>query len=175
MDACPGLPSAQARRLRIHFTRIVGAFGLVLISGFLNDYAQMLRVIGGLLLLFIGTKTFISKTDPQSQDEVKPLGPQLLKDFVTTFFLTLTNPATLFSFMVIFAMLGITGKSHFMQSEIVVAGVFAGSLLWWLFLSTSVSLMKSKITDSIMQRTNAVMGIFIFGFGVLALLSVVFH
>lgn len=152
------------------FYAIIGAFGVVLVSAFLHDYSRVLRIVGGVLLVDVGARTIFSP--PDMRDDVKPLGSKLVKDFITTFFLTLTNPATLFSFVLIFAMLGITAKGDPLRALDVVAGVFAGSLSWWLLLSTSVSLMKTKITPNVMKRMNMVVGGFIVGFGFLALLSV---
>src|SRR5689334_25341641 len=43
------------------FYGAVAAFGLTAISGFLLDFQQALRLVGGMFLLWLGIKTFFAK------------------------------------------------------------------------------------------------------------------
>ncbi len=156
------------------FYALVGVFGVVLVSGILNDYSKIIRIVGGVILIDLGARNIFAKSKPKEEAAVKPLGSQLLKDFITTFFLTLTNPATIVVFLAIFAALGInagTGGDP-REATIVVAGVFCGSLAWWLILTNAVILMRSKVTDVIMHRINVVSGVGLVLFGAAALFSV---
>ncbi len=56
---------------------------------------------------------------------------------------------------------------------ILVAGVFAGSGLWWLMLSGGVSLFRTKFTPHRLRWVNRLSGIIIIGFGLLILLSLI--
>ena len=81
---------------------------------------------------------------------------------------------TILSFAAIFAGLGLAeGSGDYGLATIMVAGVFSGSALWWLMLSFGVGLFRERVTDSWMLWINRGSGILIFGFGLLALLSVV--
>lgn len=56
-----------------------------------------------------------------------------------------------------------------------VTGVFVGSGLWWLFLSSSIALMRHRISSGWMQAINRVSGSLIVAFGLYALLTLVVH
>ena len=76
----------------------VAAFGLTAVSGFLRNQELPLRVAGGVFLLYLGIKTIVAapaERPASAKTEVSA--------FTSTFFLTLMNPMTIFSFMAIFA------------------------------------------------------------------------
>jgi threonine/homoserine/homoserine lactone efflux protein len=149
------------------FYGAVAAFGLTAISGFLREQQTPLRIIGGLFLLFLGAKTFFGKPAEQPASSRSHAGA-----FTSTFFLTLTNPMTIFSFMVIFAAFGLgSGAVDYWRATSMTLGVFIGSAAWWLFLSNGVALLCSRITPRWMQQVNRISGAIIFAFGVTILLN----
>jgi threonine/homoserine/homoserine lactone efflux protein len=78
-------------------------------------------------------------------------GPGLLASFAGTFVLTLSNPATILSFIAIFgAVLGGMGAAA-ASPWWMVGGVLAGSALWWLLLCGAVSALRSRF-DARAQR-----------------------
>ena len=50
-----------------------------------------------------------------------------------------------------------------------VVGVFVGSALWWLTLTTVVGLLHARINDHIVRRINEVSGLLVATFGVVVL------
>ncbi len=89
----------------------------------------------------------------------------------TTLFLTLTNPATIFSLIAIFAGLGIT-QADYLSSVTLVFGVFTGSACWWLVLVSGVVYLRNRLTPRRLDRFNQVstkiFGILVLGFGLAA-------
>jgi len=53
-----------------------------------------------------------------------------------------------------------------------VAGVFIGSALWWLLLSSGAALFRSRVDSTWLQTVNRVSGVIIIGFGVHSLWSI---
>jgi threonine/homoserine/homoserine lactone efflux protein len=157
------------------FYAIIGVFGVVLVSGLLQDYSKVIRIIGGVILVDLGARNIFAKRKPQEEAAVKPLGSKLVKDFIASFFLTLTNPATIVAFLAIFAALGVNASAHPIEATIVVAGVFTGSMLWWLALSMSVGMVRSRVTDTILHRVNVISGVMIALFGSAVLISVLYN
>lgn len=148
---------------------VIAGFGLTAISSFLLTHEFWMKLVGGLFLLFLGIKSFITK--PASKAAIID-SKGIFKNFISTFFLTVTNPSTIFSFLAIFAGLGIgTTKSDYISSSTLVVGVFWGSALWWLILSSLVSNFQSKITPDRLYWINRISGLIIITFGVLALYS----
>ena len=93
-------------------------------------------------------------------------------DYLSTLALTLSNPVTIVSFAAIFAGLGITGRSgDYAVATALVSGVFTGSVLWWVFLSTAVGAIKGSLDSGRMRWINRFSGVIISSFGAIALAS----
>jgi len=150
----------------------VAAFGLTAISSFLIHQQIGLRLVGGIFLCYLGIRTFISvPAGSVSQADSRTL----LGSYASTFFLTLTNPLTILSFAAIFAGLGVVqGQSDFSKAAVTVLGVFLGSSSWWILLSTVVHLLRFKFRPSGLIWVNRISGLVIMGFGIIALVGLVF-
>jgi threonine/homoserine/homoserine lactone efflux protein len=147
----------------------IAGLGLTFISSLLIRQQLWIRLIGGVFLCYLGFKTFVSLP---AQEAAKAKGSSLISAYASTFFLTLTNPMTMLSFAAVFAGLGIASTSSNYASAIaLVLGVFTGSALWWLLLSSSISLFRIKLTPRRLQWVNRISGVVIMIFGLVALLS----
>ena len=149
---------------------LIAGFGLTAVSSFLMTHELWMKLIGGSFLLFLGIRTFLAKP---TENEAASKSTSLLGNFISTFFLTITNPATIVSFLAIFAGLGLgTNKTDITSSLSLVGGVLAGSSAWWLFLSSSVGIFRSKMTHDHMRWINRFSGVIMTTFGIWALLSI---
>jgi threonine/homoserine/homoserine lactone efflux protein len=145
-------------------------FGLTAISAFLLTQEFWMKLVGGLFLIFLGVKFFISKPASKAAN-LDNKG--LLNNFISTFFLTLTSPVTMLSFLAIFAGLGLgSTKADYFSSMTLVFGVFMGSALWWFILSSIVSAFRQKITTKRLVWVNRVSGIVLGSFGLFALYTI---
>ncbi len=128
------------------------------------ENAFWLQLIGGLFLLYLSIKTFLEKSAEQAA-QAKQGG--YFSMYISTFFLTITNPITILSFAAIFAgtMIGQNTGSPL----VMVAGVFAGSASWWLALSFGIGLMRGTLNQTHMTWINRISGTIIILFGVFAL------
>ena len=168
--AC-GLVSGLGAATADGFYGTVAALGLTLVSSFLIDQANWLRLIGGAYLCYLGVKTFRSQPAEQAA-EAKGRG--LLGAYTSTLFLTLTNPLTIFAFAAIFAGVGAEAAAgNTLGALNVVLGVFLGSAAWWLILVTLTSLFRSRLTTGGLVWVNRVSGVIILGFGVAMLYGLV--
>ena len=147
----------------------VAGFGLAFISNFLVRQQIWLHLIGGAFLCYLGIKTLLKKPANQSA-AARENG--LLGDYASTFFLTLTNPMTILSFAAIFAGLGLASpRGKYGSAGVLVLGVFIGSALWWLVLSSGVGIFRKNFNTNSLQWVNRISGVIITGFGLYALLS----
>jgi threonine/homoserine/homoserine lactone efflux protein len=89
--------------------------------------------------------------------------PSSSKALLQTFALTITNPMTILSFSAILSAFGVEKLS--VDALYVVSGVFLGSALWWLTLSTGVSRFSRLLTPKGMSIINYCSGAIIAGFG----------
>ncbi len=146
----------------------IAGFGLVSLSEFLLAKQQIITLLGGAFLAYLGIRTFYARKPKQIPDNAK----SLWRDFTSTFFLTLTNPATIISFIAIYASLGIVEPSaSYIEAGLIVLGVFIGSLLWWCILSFSINHIRHKLSDSFLKWINRFSGIILLGFGFFALVK----
>lgn len=160
------------------FFGAAAAFGIVLITGFIKTHSMMLRLIGGFFLLYLGWKTIAhppkaSADDASEEKNDEKILHYLLSHFFSTLLLTITNPATLLSFMAVFAVAGITAYDNHLYSFLTVAGVFSGSLLWWFILSSATFHAGKKMVSRTLRQVNFFSGMLILAFGAVALVSVV--
>ncbi len=123
----------------------IAGLGLTFISRALIAQHTWIRLLGGLFLCWLGVRTFLSEP---SEEDTTVAEHGLSRAFASTLVLTLTNPMTILSFGAMFAGLGLgntQGDSFY--AGLLVLGVFLGSALWWLFLSGTVGLVRSRFTD----------------------------
>lgn len=146
----------------------VAAFGLTIVQDILIGQGYWLRLLGGLFLLYLGVTTFIAKTTQKA--EAKQAQGRW-SAYLSTLGLTLTNPATILSFTIIFAGLQLGETDGGLPTAgALVAGVFGGSAVWWFTLSGLVGILRERFTPAWMTWVNRLAGLVIFGFGVTALL-----
>jgi threonine/homoserine/homoserine lactone efflux protein len=148
----------------------VAGFGLTFISSFLVNQQGWLRLVGGAFLCYLGIRTFLARPADQA---AAAQGNGLIGAYGSTLLLTLTNPMTILSFAAAFAGLGManTGRDY-RSAAMLVLGVFIGSTLWWLGLSSIVSLFRTRFDARALRWVNRASGIIIAGFGLFALLSI---
>jgi len=149
----------------------IAGFGLTFLSGFLVREQGWLRLVGGLFLVYLGIRTFIALPTASAGGGVSPTGGTALwAAYATTFALTLTNPMTILSFAAIFAGLGVATREY-ESAGLLVTGVFTGSALWWLILSSAAGALRSRLRPESLRWVNRGAGVVIAAFGLLALVS----
>ncbi|HUO63915.1 MAG TPA: LysE family transporter [Terriglobales bacterium] len=152
------------------FYGAVAAFGLSLVTNTLVNQRWWLQAVGGIFLCYLGVRTWLAV--PAAASGKAAGGRRLTAAWASTFALTLTNPATIISFAAIFAGLGLGRSARgYGAASLMVLGVFLGSALWWLMLSTGVGLLQSTLTRDRLRWVNRCAGLTITAFGVAALVG----
>jgi threonine/homoserine/homoserine lactone efflux protein len=150
----------------------IAGLGITLVSGFLIAQANWIRLAGGLFLAYLGIIAILSR--PAVQTAVAG-GMSLLRAYTSTFFLTLSNPIPILSFAAIFTGLGAgLSAGNYSSVAIVVLGIFTGSASWWLLLSTSVGLLRNKVTPAVLLWVNRISGFAILVFAIVILAGIHF-
>lgn len=148
---------------------LIGALGLTSLTALLTAQSAWLGLIGGGFLCYLGVRTFLARPAAvEGASEQTTLG--LAGAYASAFGLTLTNPATILAFAVIFAGLNAdVAATSALAAMIVVAGVFVGSALWWLVLSTVTGWLRGRLNATALVWVNRLSGVVILAFGVAAL------
>ena len=153
---------------------IIAGLGLTVISDFLLGYRLWIQGIGLVFLLFIGFRTLIKKEKTSELTENDNYG--LIHDYLTTFFLTITNPLAILLFVAVFAGLGLSGagadKFRFIP---LLLGVLVGSGSWWLILSGVTYKLKDKLGIRVLKKIDLISGLLIIGCGILISLELIYE
>jgi threonine/homoserine/homoserine lactone efflux protein len=148
---------------------LIAAFGITAVSSLLLKYTIYLRLCGGIFLLYLGYNLLRSRP---ATNPAQSLSSGNWGNFSSAFFLTLTNPLTILSFTAIFAGFGVGDTpGNYKLAAIMVGGVFSGSLLWWLLLSSLVGILRSRFDQRKLWIVNVASGITICFFGLVSLAS----
>jgi threonine/homoserine/homoserine lactone efflux protein len=157
------------------FAAITG-FGLTWVAQLIEGYATIIELIGGALLVWFGWRSFAAPAIIRCPEEGDSEGAaNLMRAMVSTFALTITNPATLLAFTAMFASLGglAGGAGSYVDASFVVGGVVGGSAGWWLALTTVIGLFHTRIDEAAMRRINRGSGILVAIFGLVVLIHLV--
>jgi threonine/homoserine/homoserine lactone efflux protein len=148
----------------------IAAFGLTIVSDLLIGWQFWLRLVGGVILLFLGIKAFAAR--PVRREDLPRSARHYAGLYSSTFFLTLTNPMTIFSFAAVFAGFGLAGaKGSVLSASLLILAVFIGSALWWIFLVGLFSLYRRRFRSQDLTWVNRIAGTVIGGSGVVVLMS----
>jgi threonine/homoserine/homoserine lactone efflux protein len=149
------------------FYGAVAGLGLTFVSEFLQAHKVLLSVVGGAFLIVLGIATV------RKEPVILPTGTShvgLVKDFLSSFTITLTNPGTVIAFMAIFASFSVVSfEKDAADASLLILGVFVGSSLWWATLAGAAGAVRSHFTPIWLHWLNRISGwaLMVFGFVVL--------
>jgi threonine/homoserine/homoserine lactone efflux protein len=146
----------------------VAAFGLGLAMEFLAAHRASLTLAGALFLFAYGARILVAP--PPGPAAIAEGARAHAGDALSAFLLTLANPITVFSFVGVYAALGIQADARVDgAAATVVAGVFLGATAWWLAVATAASLLRERFAGNGPRWANRISGAVIIGFAVLLL------
>lgn len=138
----------------------VGAFGVTALIAALTAARTPLVVGGGAFLLWMAWGIWRAPVVERAADLRG--GADLLRCFAGTFVLTLSNPATILSFIAVFGALA--GRVAVGSPWVMIAGVLLGSALWWLLLTALVGRFRERFDSRWRRRVNRVSALVLAGF-----------
>lgn len=193
----PGLTAGLGAATADAVYGAIAAFGLTAVTAFFVGQKAALGLVGGAFLVVLGCRSFFSRPVPADDQtamahgagrtDPPTAGPAAHTDmptgidgagtagggYLSTFFLTITNPMTVLFFVAVFAGAGLaSARSGYGPALLLVAGVFTGSALWWLTLTAATGVLRTMITARVMRAVNYLAGIVIAGFGLYSIWSV---
>ncbi|MFM0507922.1 LysE family translocator [Paraburkholderia sp. RL17-373-BIF-A] len=155
---------------------LIAALGLVSISQFMLAYDRPLHLLAGLFLLYLGVRTLLQKAPADASNgdgngngngKLAQVGRAgALRAYASSLLLTLTNPQTVIMFAALFTTLAPRGAFSSSIALTTVGGVFCGSIAWWCFLVTVVSLARHAIGSKLRVAIDRIVGFTLAAFGV---------
>lgn len=132
----------------------IASFGLTALTGVLVGAAGWVRVLGAVVLIYLGVK--IARM-PKATAADALEGGNGWRALLVAYGLTLTNPPTVLFFASAFATIPTAASPN--GAAQFSLGVFAGSMLWWLGLTAAVALGARFLTDAVMRWINRISGV----------------
>ncbi len=148
----------------------LGAYGVTALMAWLQGVRVPMVLFGGAFLLWLAWRTWTAL--PATNQAVAVDTPALTTSFVSTFLLTLSNPATILSFVAIFGAL--SAQQQAVASPLrMVAGVLVGSALWWLLLCAAVGRLRHRFDGQAQRRVGRASALMLAGFALWQWLTLV--
>ena len=166
---------------------LIAAFGATFISEFLISEHEWLQRVGGVILILLGMRLILKRVEPREtvaldakanvsgngkvNGEAQGKRRGLTGYFFATLVLTLTNPMTFVAFAAVFATMGLGAtRGHSILTLELVAGVFAGSALWWTILTALAHAVRHHFDFRKLAVVNRATGVFVIAVGIVYLL-----
>lgn len=156
---------------------LLAALGVGAIAGAIQDYRDAIQLLGGLALLVFGVRLYIAPARViASADEEPHTLSEFLWDTPKTFFLTITNPGAVLGLVAIFGgVSSFVDVSSTIDALTMVAAIVAGSLLWWVGLSSLIGRIRHRLPIDNLQKINRIAGVLLVGFGVVLIGELAFN
>ncbi len=144
--------------------------GISMIEEFFSSHETILQTAGSIVLILFGYKVF--RTNPLKgwTPDFQSSDTRYIKDFITSFFFTLSNVAILIVFITLFA------RFHFNPLELGVTGIIislasiaTGAISWWFTLSLIVSRLQKHFNRKGLIMLNKGIGSILLLIGVLGI------
>ncbi len=147
---------------------IMAYMGLSRVEDIIIKYQAILKISLGMALILLGYKKFKSKVKIR---KIKENDNGIIKDYFTCFLVTLANPSTLFSFMVIFTALGVLDDPHHHIPQKLGLGIFLGGASMWFVITYILYHWRKSISFRTLAKITKGCSLILIGFGVLTILS----
>ncbi|MGA2113949.1 MAG: LysE family transporter [Bryobacteraceae bacterium] len=145
----------------------IAAFSVRIVIAFLRSQETPIKLIGGLLLIGLGIRYWFRPASSTNGED----GSSGRTDFASAFLLNLANPTTILSFLAVLAALGTAARSDRPVTALVVAGIFLGSMAWWVLLAVAAERLRDRFDEAGMRWMNRVAALAIGAFGVFTFVS----
>lgn len=174
-----GLAAGIGAMLGDGLIALFAALGVGSISASVTKYRAIIQVIGGLALIAFGYRLYTAPAVLELEKGENGGAGTLFDyawDIPKTFFLTITNPGAVLGLFAIFG-----GVSTYVEVKsrtdalVMVASVMAGSLAWWLWLSSMIGRMRHKLKPEWLGLINTRAGMLLIGFGLLLIGEVIWN
>ncbi len=137
---------------------LLTGYGMSFVFDYVNKNIFYLQLIGSVMLLAFGVYTFRS-------NPVKSLRPPsgnkgtYLHNFITAFFVTLSNPLIIFLFIGLFARFSFAGGGALVSETVLgYLSIILGALSWWFGITYFVNKVRSQFNLRGIWMLNRIIG-----------------
>ena len=149
---------------------LLAGFGLSFITDIIERHQFALQVFGSVVLAAFGVYLF-RKNPTRSLKAAQVDGRSYWSDFISGFFLTVSNP------LILFFIIGLFARFNFILPEFEIfhyvwayLTIFGGALIWWYFVTFLVSKLRSRFNVRSLWLVNRIVGSILIAMAVIGVL-----
>lgn len=153
------------------FYCLLAGFGLSFITDIIERHQFALQVFGGIVLAAFGLFLF-RKNPTRTLKTAEVDSRSYWSDFISGFFLTVSNP------LILFFIIGLFARFNFILPEFLIFHyiwaylmIFGGAMIWWYLVTFLVSKLRSRFNVRSLWLVNRIVGTVLM---VMALVGVLF-
>lgn len=162
---------AVAGDMIIALLAIIAALGLGFSTDFIQQHEGPLKIIGSIVLIAFGYVVF-NKNPSKNLTKLNENTMSYWKVFVSSTVLTVSNIATLFLYIALFARFNvIDAEKSFGFDLITILFIGAGAFLWWLLITYFVNKLRNRFNPRGLQIFNRIIGTVLIGLGVAGIIT----
>lgn len=148
---------------------LITGYGMSFMDEFLTKNQFLLQIVGSVMLFVFGIYTF--RSNPvQSIRPVTSNTGSYFQNFITAFFVTLSNPLIIFLFIGLFARFSFVMPGSPIAFQLVgYLAIVLGALLWWLGITFFVNKVRTRFNLRGIWILNQVIGVIVMVMSVIGL------
>lgn len=151
------------------FYAIIGIMGISIISDFLLKYQTIINILGSSFILGLGINTIKKNFKIKKETERFSIS----KAFLSSFFIGITNPTTILTFIFAFSYFEIGNVKGIGDIVMSILGIFVGTTIWWIILVIIANKLKNKVDTSKINLINKILGIILIVFSISIVVKII--
>jgi threonine/homoserine/homoserine lactone efflux protein len=161
-DRLSGIISGLGVALSDTVYAIIAGFSLTYILDFIKQHEFYFQLIGATILILLGLSIFF-RNPVREMRKFRRKGSNYTQDFIFTFLISLSNPATVFIFLAVLTGTGVVlSITEPYDAIFIIIGVFIGASLWWGILTSVVGAFRHHLNLRVLWWFNKIAGMLIF-------------
>lgn len=143
------------------FYCLLTGLGISLVTDFIEHNVNILQIVGSVILIVYALYMIVHNPVSQIKENLDQRDDHL-RDMITGFLFTLSNPLIIFLVIPLFARFGFPNPSY--NPYLIVMGyafIVAGALLWWSVITFFVDKVRTHFNIRSMWLINRIIGIII--------------
>jgi len=150
---------------------IIAALGLGFSTEFIQQHEGPLKVVGSIVLIAFGYVVY-NQNPSKNLAKLKEKTISYWRVFVSSLILTISNIATLFLYIALFARFNvIDADKPFGYDLITIFFIGIGAFLWWLLITAFVNKLRSRFNPRGLQIFNKIIGVLLIALGVAGIVT----
>lgn len=137
---------------------LISGLGMSFVTDFIKDDTNKLimQLMGSAMLMAFGLYMLLSR--PKKHDITVSKERGIMKNLLTAFLLTFSNPLILLLFIVLFARFDFITPDYPFNMAIGFIAIIVGAMLWWFGLSFVINKIRTTFSDKYIRILNITIG-----------------